>query len=162
MKFISRHAAVFVTVLALMGLMLVEVPRLAAQQDSPPIIGDADDNFNPPPCDFSDAFYTANGIDVTQLDSVPAGRFGFFRKTGPPATGNQVNWVNDTKCVANDPTRKGVRILATTGGYVDDGTGSPTDFISIIAFLQNQNFFYAANQHGGTGDAWHRDAGHRQ
>ena len=34
-----------------------------------------------------------------------------------------------------------VRILATTGGYVDDGTGAPTDFISIIAFAPNQNFF---------------------
>jgi len=98
-------------------------------------------NFNHPPCDFNDAFYTANGINVTQLDTVGAQRFGFFRQFGPPASGFQANWVNDPTCSTNDPTRKNVRILATTGGYVDDGTGSPTDFISIIAFLLNQNFF---------------------
>ena len=40
-----------------------------------------------------------------------------------------------------DPTRTNVRILATTGGYVDDGTGSPTDFISLIAFLTDETFF---------------------
>ena len=38
------------------------------------------DNFNHPPCDFSDAFYTANGISVTQLDLAPAQRFGLFRQ----------------------------------------------------------------------------------
>jgi hypothetical protein len=102
---------------------------------------DADDAYNPPPCDFTDAFYGANGIDVTQLDQPAAGRFGLFRLNGPPATGNQVNWVNDSTCSTKDPTRKNVRILATTGGYVDNGTGAPTDFISIIAFVLNQNFF---------------------
>src|SRR5262252_4089939 len=95
--------------------------------------------FNPPPFDFNDAFYTANGIDVTQLDQAAAQRFGIFRRTGPPARDGQVNWVVDNS--NNDPTRNNVRILATTGGYVDDGTGAPTDFISIIAFVTNQNFF---------------------
>jgi hypothetical protein len=141
-------------VLAVAGLMFLPAPRLAAQQDAPPIGGDADDTFNPPPCDFNDNFYTANGIDVTQLDSAPGQRFGLFRKTGPPAFLNgQVNWKTDTTCSQRDPTRTNVRILATTGGYVDDGTGAPTDFISIIAFLTNQNFFNAANQSGGTGNA---------
>ena len=101
----------------------------------------ADDRFNPPPCDFNDNFYTANGISVAQLNQSVAGRFGTFRLTGPPAGPNQVNWVNDRTCTSNDPTRRNVRILATTGGYVDDGTGSPTDFISILAFLTNQNVF---------------------
>jgi hypothetical protein len=100
-----------------------------------------EDNFNHPPCDFTDAFYTANGISVTQLDTAAAQRFGFFRQFGPPASGMQANWVNDPTCTPNDPARKNVRILATTGGYVDDGTGAPTDFISIIAFVTNQNFF---------------------
>jgi hypothetical protein len=99
------------------------------------------ENFNPPPCDFNDAFYTANGVSVTQLDTPGAARFGFFRQHGPPATGSQANWVNDPSCSQNDPTRKNVRILATTAGYIDDGTGAPTDFISIIAFMLNQNFF---------------------
>jgi hypothetical protein len=98
-------------------------------------------NFNHPPCDFTDAFYTANGINVAQLNTPGAGRFGFFRRFGPPASGSQVNWVNDPTCNTDDPTRKNVRILATTGGYVDDGTGAPTDFISIIAFVLSQNFF---------------------
>ena len=122
-------------ILVLAGCLFIASPPLLAQQDRPPALGDADDNFNPPPCDFTDAFYTANGIDVTQLDTPPGARFGLFRKTGPPARGNQVNWVTDTSCAPKDPTRTNVRILATTGGYVDDGTGSPTDFISILAFL---------------------------
>jgi hypothetical protein len=131
-------------VLALLGLLLVACPGAFAQQAGN---RDADDNFNPPPCDFNDAFYTANGINVSQLDTAGAARFGFFRKTGPPAHDGQVNWVSDSRCSVNDPTRKNVRILATTGGYVDDGTGAPTDFISIIAFVLNQNFFTGvANQ----------------
>jgi len=48
-----------------------------------------------------------------------------------------------------DPDRTNVRILATTGGYIDDGTGAPTQFISIIAFVLNQNFFTGvANKRG--------------
>jgi len=105
-------------------------------------------HFNPPPFDFNDAFYTANGIDVTQLDTAAAGRFGLFRKTGPPAFfSNQVNWVIDNS--NTDPDHNNVRILATTAGYIDDGTGAPTDFISLIAFLTNQNFFTGvANKRG--------------
>jgi len=105
-------------------------------------------HFNPPPFDFNDAFYTANGIDVAHLDLPEAGRFGFFRQTGPPAFLNgQVNWVVDNS--NTDPDRKNIRILATTAGYVDDGTGAPTDFISLIAFLTNQDFFTGvANKRG--------------
>ncbi|HLQ25077.1 MAG TPA: hypothetical protein VK138_04280 [Acidiferrobacterales bacterium] len=151
MKTIRKYP--FFYVLALLGLILMASPGAFAQlltstsstgsianspQDGD---NDADDNFNPPPCDFTDAFYTKNGIDVKHLDTSAAGRFGLFRLNGPPATGTQVNWVNDSTCSAKDPTRTNVRILATTGGYVDDGTGAPTDFISIIAFLLNQNFF---------------------
>jgi hypothetical protein len=103
--------------------------------------------FNPPPFDFNDAFYTANGIDVTQLDQAPAQRFGIFRRTGPPARGGQVNWVVDNS--NTDPDRNNIRILATTGGYPDDGTGTATDFINIIAFLTNQNLFNGiANKRG--------------
>jgi hypothetical protein len=93
---------------------------------------------NPPPFDFNDAFYTANGINVQRLNTAAAGRFGLFRKTGAPAGPNQVNWVIDNS--NTDPNRNNVRILASTGGYKDD-TGSPTQFISIIAFLPDQTFF---------------------
>jgi hypothetical protein len=97
--------------------------------------------FNPPPCDFSDSFYTENGFSVTNLDTPGAGRFGNFRQTGPPAfSPSQLNWVNDSNCSVNDPTRRNVRVLATTGAYKDDD-GAPTQFFSLIAFLLNQNFF---------------------
>jgi hypothetical protein len=95
--------------------------------------------FNPPPFDFNDLFYTANGINVTALDTAGGARFGLFRKTGPPASGSQFNWVVDNS--GTDPDRNNIRILATTGGYIDDGTGAPTQFISILAFLLDQTFF---------------------
>ena len=138
------------------GLVLfAAVPTLKAQAS--PTTGtfpSQANNFNPPPCDFSNSFYTANGIDVNQLSSPSGQRFGLFRQTGPPAVQQgQVNWVNDRTCSQRDPDRTNVRILATTGGYIDDGTGAATDFISIIAFLTNQNFFLAAAQTGGAGNA---------
>jgi hypothetical protein len=95
--------------------------------------------INPPPFDFNDAFYTANGINVSALDTAPGARFGLFRKTGPPARDGQVNWVIDS--TGTDPDRNNVRILATTAGYIDDGTGAPTQFISLNAFLTDQTFF---------------------
>jgi hypothetical protein len=144
MKSIRKHASFYVTVLALVGLLFLAVPKLAAQQDAPPAIGDADDNFNPPPCDFSDTFYQDNGLDPTQL----VGRFGSARQTGPPATGNQKNWVADSNCATKDPIRRNFRILATTGGNADDGnspfstgTQETFEFISILAFVTNQTNF---------------------
>jgi len=131
-------------------------------------------HINPPPCDFSDQFYADNGLNSAatnpavsnpELDTEPDGRFGSFRKTGPPATGSQVNWVADTTdCSATDPTRRDFRILATTGGNADDGNspfscadqggafatpqcaGQPgipitLDFISILAFIHAQGAF---------------------
>lgn len=86
MKSIRVHATFF-TALGLMGFLVLAVLNLAAQQDGPPSSQNADDNFNPPPCDYSDQFYADNGIDVTQL----IGRFGdnngTTRLTGPPARG---------------------------------------------------------------------------
>lgn len=143
--------------------------------------------FNPPPCDFTDQFYADNGlvsctpqsdgsctrISGAELNSEPDGRFGDFRQTGPPATGTQQNWVNDTSCTPNDPTRRNVRILASTGGNADDGvspftcanqasfTGQPLDpvqqikcnnvntvpvtpeYISLIAFLHAQSAVFS-------------------
>jgi len=144
MKSIREHASLCVTVLALVGLLFLAVPRLAAQQDAPPIGGDADDTFNPPPCDYNDTFYQDNGLDPTQL----VGRFGSARQFGPPATGKQANWVADSTCVTKDPNRRNFRILATTGGNSDDGnspfstgTQETFEFISILAFVTNQSNF---------------------
>ena len=79
----SVHAAISVFTLVALCLAMSGAPaaRLRAQTAVPP-------NFpiiNPPPFDFNDAFYTANGIDVNHLDTPAAGRFGLFRRTGPPA-----------------------------------------------------------------------------
>ena len=104
-------------------------------------------SFNPPPFDFNDNFYIANGIDPNKLDTTPAQRFGIFRRTGPPAHDGQVNWVIDNS--NTDPDRKNVRILATTAGYIDDGTGAANQFISLIAFVMDQTFFTGvANKRG--------------
>jgi hypothetical protein len=103
--------------------------------------------FNPPPFDFTDAFYGFNGMDVNKLESPQGQRFGNFngvavRQTGPPAAPGQKNWVTDNS--NKDPDRNNVRILETTGGYSDDGTGLATNFISIIAFVTDQTFFLPA------------------
>jgi hypothetical protein len=161
-----KYASLFVTVLALVGLMSLSVPNATAQQDGPPSTGDADDNFNPPPCDYKDQFYNDNGIDYTQL----IGRFGdnngTTRLTGPPAKGKQQNYVADANCSVFDPNRRNFRILETTGGNSDDNNSPFTcsvpgntgngfldcanqsvlepetfEFISIIAFVDSQNAF---------------------
>ncbi|HXA15746.1 MAG TPA: hypothetical protein VN380_02045 [Thermoanaerobaculia bacterium] len=138
MKSLRTNASFFLTLAAVAFLV---APSLMAQL-----------NNNAPPFDFNDGFYGANGIDVTQLDQPAAGRFGLFRQFGPPARDpHQPNWLVDNS--NNDPTRKNIRILATTGGYPDDGSGTATEFISIIAFVLNQNFFNTANQSGGAGNA---------
>jgi hypothetical protein len=146
MKSATKYASRFVCFLALAGLIFFAAPRLAAQQDSPPSTGDADDNFNPPPCDFNDTFYMDNGLDPNSPFNI--GRFGTFRQTGPPATGNQKNWVADGTCVTRDPNRRNFRILATTGGNADDGNSPFTngmqetfEFISILSFVTKQDAF---------------------
>ena len=169
MKNERKPTSLFVQVFVVAVLLFMAVPSLLAQSSSSSgsssssslssanaasaaLRNNPATNFNPPPCDFQDSFYNNVGISTSStgttsvtaqgVDSVPAQRFGFFRQTGPPAIfPSQVNWVVDNTCTTRDTVRKNIRILATTAGYVDDGNGSPTDFISIIAFLTNQSFF---------------------
>lgn len=130
--------------------------------------------INPGPCDFSDQFYNDNGLDsskFSELSLAADGRFGTFRQFGPPATGSfQPNWTADSTCSTNDPTRRNFRILAATAGNADDanspftcsdqsifaGNGGPgcvnqptilesLEFISLIAFIHNENAFIGAN-----------------
>jgi len=142
---------------SIFGCLVVMAAGLASAQTFTPI--------NPPPCDFSDQFYADNGIISVagaELNTEPDGRFGTFRQFGPPATGTQANWVADSTCAPNDPTRRNFRILATTGGNSDDGNspfscadqggafsvpscagqsqGIPEtlEFISILAFLHSE------------------------
>jgi len=141
MKSIQKLARLFVQVAAVAALLFLVAPNLAAQS-VPPVIGDRGISLNPPPCDFSDTFYNENGIDTGMLDTAPAARFGLFRQFGPPArNSHQANWVVDTTCANRDPDRTNIRILATTGGYPDDGTGTATEFISIMAFVTAESFF---------------------
>lgn len=145
----TRAAVGMMAALLLLALAAPAV-RLTAQTPDAPAAHDPsapNDNsnnpfnfprFNPPPFDFNDAFYAANGLNLTQLDTSGAARFGLFRRTGPPAPSGQVNWVIDH--TGTDPDRNDVRILATTGGYSDD-PAAPPQFISIIAFLLDQSFF---------------------
>ena len=141
MKTIPKGAARYIIALALLALPPLAMPGPAAAQD---VAAASTGNFNPPPCDYSDTFYKDNGLDPTQV----VGRFGTARRTGPPATGNQVNWVADSTCATNDPNRRNFRILATTGGFPDDGTGSPNDFISILGFVTNQTAFETTYSRG--------------
>jgi hypothetical protein len=130
----ERTSMVVFAGMAIMGVAFLTVPNLAeAQTPAPAISGVA--AFNPPPCDYNNQFYMDNGLDPTQV----VGRFGSARLTGPPATGNQVNWVADSSCSQRDPDRRNFRILAITGGFPDDQTGSPTEFITILGFVTNQN-----------------------
>ena len=124
----------YIATCALLALPLLAASMPAAAQD---VASASNSNFNPPPCDYNDTFYQDNGLDPTQV----VGRFGTSRLTGPPATGSQVNWVADSNCSANDPNRRNFRILATTGGFPDDGTGAPNDFISILGFVTSQAAF---------------------
>jgi hypothetical protein len=130
MKSIRNNTSAFVTVLSLVGLLLLVVPKLTAQANPAT-------NFNPPPCDYSDQFYKDNGINPADI----VDRFGTSRRTGPPATGTQVNWVADSTCSTNDPNRRNFRILATTGGFSDEGFGNPGHFISLLGFITNQSAF---------------------
>lgn len=135
MKSIRRHASTFFMTVASVGLLFLLVPKLSAQQDHN---GDADDTFNPPPCDYNDTFYMENGVDPSQVQV----RFGSARQFGPPARSrSQANWVADSTCVTNDPNRRNFRVLATTGGYIDDNSGNATDFISLLGFMTSQNAF---------------------
>lgn len=131
--------SIFTLLVLLLAMGVVLPGQLQAQAAPVPANAFSFPHFNPPPFDFNDAFYTANGINVQQLDNPADGRFGLFRQTGPPARNGRLNWVFDQS--NTDPDRNNVRILATTGGYIDDGTGAPTQFISLIAFLLNQQIF---------------------
>jgi hypothetical protein len=136
MRTIREHSPrVVYAAVAMMGLTFLAVTDSAmAQQAS---AASPTNTFNPPPCDFNDTFYKDNGLDPNQV----VGRFGSARLTGPPATGRQVNWVADSTCSQRDPDRRNFRILATTGGFPDDGTGTPTEFISLLGFVTTPQAF---------------------
>lgn len=134
---IIREQTSLVVGMAMMGLAFLTAPNPAAAQTPAPAAVTGAAAFNPPPCDYNDTFYKDNGLDPTQV----FGRFGSARLTGPPATGKQVNWVADSTCSQRDPDRRNFRILAITGGFPDDGTGTPTEFITLLGFVTSDTAF---------------------
>ena len=84
-----------------------------------------------PPLDFTDEFYTKNGIDVVKLGTIsplshPDGRVGMDGRqftaefgSNPADWNGKVNLVLDNS--NSDPTRKGVRVTQTTSGFDKDG-----------------------------------------
>jgi hypothetical protein len=137
MKIIREQTSLVVVGMAMMGLAFLTAPNPAAAQTPTPSTPTGAAAFNPPPCDYNDTFYKDNGLDPTQV----FGRFGSARLTGPPATGKQVNWVADSSCSQRDPDRRNFRILAITGGFPDDGTGTPTEFITLLGFVTTDKAF---------------------
>jgi hypothetical protein len=133
----EQTSMVIVAVMGMMGLVFLAVPNLAAAQTPTPTNVSGVAAFNPPPCDYSDTFYGDNGLTPSQV----VGRFGTSRRAGPPATGNQVNWVADSTCSQRDPDRRNFRILAITGGFADDNSGVAQEFITILGFVTTQNAF---------------------
>jgi len=133
----EQNSLVVFVALATMTLIGGMLPNSGMAQSTPTPSSQSPPSFNPPPCDFNDTFYQENGLDPTQV----FGRFGTARMTGPPASGKQVNWVADSTCSQRDPDRRNFRILATTGGFPDDGTGTPTEFISLLGFVTTDKAF---------------------
>ena len=133
----EQNSLVVFVALAAMTLIGGMLPNSGMAQSTPTPSSQSPPSFNPPPCDFNDTFYNDNGLDPNQV----FGRFGTARMTGPPASGKQVNWVADSTCSQRDPDRRNFRILATTGGFPDDGTGTPTEFISLLGFVTTDKAF---------------------
>jgi len=152
----KRARLVFYVSVFMVGALLLTLPgaiRPAMGQSSSSLFNFP--HFNPPPFDFNDAFYNANGIStaITALDSPQAARFGLFRQTGPPAfLPGQKNWVVDTS--NTDPDRNNVRILATTAGYIRrHRRPNPVHFAHRLP--AEPELFYRRRQ-----QARHPDAGH--
>src|SRR5260370_25933858 len=61
-------------------------------------------NANPPPFDFSDGFYAANGINPANI-----------RERVGTSARNTLHWVVDNS--NTDPNRRHIRILETTGDF---------------------------------------------
>ena len=98
-------------------------------------------NFNAPPFDFSDRFYTMNGLNVQKLNSV--GRVGYDDASAPGSSENGAvapagvgHWIADAG--TRDPNRANVRVLQTTGGFDKDGK---LIYYSIMAPIPDQTFF---------------------
>ena len=107
-----------VIVLALLALALVG-PRPASVR--------ADTRAHPPPFDFSDSFYLANGIN-------PANIINRVNGTCPSNDMPSCSVVDNSN---KDPNRRNIRVLSTTGGF--DHEGNPL-YYNIFGMLAPNAF----------------------
>ncbi len=122
-----------ICLLGVAGFVLLQTipPPVSAQNSTNP-------NANVAPFDFSDAFYTENGINVSQLNG-PGGRVGIGSNSGGFGFQNQpgqVNWKSDPS--NTDPTRTTTRVLQTTGGFDRNGN---LIFYNIMGTVNDDSFF---------------------
>jgi len=127
-------------VLAVAVLMVLQTGYRNAYARTPAV----NPNGNVGPFDFSNDFYTANGIFVDTTNTVglngPGGRVGIpghgggFGFPNPPG---QLNWVADA--TNTDPTKTpAARLLQTTGGFEKDAN---LIYYSIMGTLNDDTFF---------------------
>lgn len=108
----------------LAGLSVVVVATvLAIGSISPPTR--ADGGSNPPPFDFSDNFYRANGINPDLIGE----------RAGNPDR-NPLHWVVDNS--NTNPDRRNIRILETTGGFNNSGS---LIYYSIMGVMPSPKIF---------------------
>lgn len=128
------------SILAATALLVAYVGHHSAVAQSPVI----NPNNNVPPFDFSDRFYTVNGVfvDPTNTSGLngPGGRVGLPGHGGSfgfPNLPGQLNWVADT--TNTDPTRTGAaRVLQTTGGFDKDAN---LIYYNIMGTANDDTFF---------------------
>src|SRR5262250_3218150 len=140
----SFHASSAIRVGLSLGLLVIialafgGVPSRSLHAQSPPDKG-------APPFDFSDAFYTQNGIN-------PANILNRVDGTCPANDMPSCSVVDNSN---TSPNRRDIRVLSTTGGYDHDGNqlyynifgmAAPNTFTSNAAGQQAMkiaNFFSA-------------------
>lgn len=128
-------------VLAVAALIVVQAGYRNAYARPAPAINP---NSSVGPLDFSNDFYTMNGIFVDPTNTVglngPGGRVGIPGHGGGfgfPNLPGQLNWVADP--TNTDPTRtSAARILQTTGGFEKDAN---LIFYSIMGTVNDDTFF---------------------
>jgi hypothetical protein len=112
-----------------LSIMLVMVMGFAGL--APPSTSTVASNVgaNPPPFDFSDAFYRENGIVPENIGE----RVG-------TAARNPLHWTVDNS--NTDPNRRNIRVLETTGGWNNSGN---LIYYSIMGVLTPNSFERNAN-----------------
>ncbi|MCA1593728.1 MAG: hypothetical protein LC754_13975 [Acidobacteria bacterium] len=109
----------------LLAMIVMAVAIAGMSPAMPPALGKTSAvNTNPPPFDFSDTFYRANGIVPEKIRE----------RVGNPDR-NPLHWTFDNSNI--DPNRRNVRVLETTGGWNNSGN---LIYYSIMGTLMPDSF----------------------